>query len=120
VGELSRAQLALAAVAGIGILAAGFLAGGAIGNGDGSSSPDIQRPARIATRDSSVDVPTLGETKQIPRLEVKEQTAASTVEEGTSSTFTPSSPVEEGPAEETKTPSSTPEPEPEVTVAPNG
>lgn len=113
-------RAALAAAGGIGILAVGFLAGSAIGNGDGSSSPDGQRPARIATRDSSVNVPTLGETKQIPTLEAKERTAPSAVEEGTSPSFTPSSPVEEGPVEEAKTPSSAPEPEPEVTVAPNG
>jgi hypothetical protein len=123
-GGLSRAQVALTVVASTGILAVGFLAGIGIGNGGGSPSPEGQSPARITTRDSSLDVPTLGEAKQIPRLEVKEQPVTSTSEEGTDSTFTPSASAGESGSGEVKTPAGTgpaePEPEPEVTVAPNG
>lgn len=119
---LTQIRAALAAVAGVGVLVAGFLVGGAIGDSEDPSASNKQTPSRITTRQSSVHVPTLGETKRIPTLAAPEQTAQATVEESTAPTSTPSAPVEESPPAEEKSPAPVPEsePTPEVTVAPDG
>lgn len=116
-GSLSRAQRAvLTTVIGACVLAAGFAAGRAIGDGD-DGSVGQSAPTRISTRQGAVPIPTLGEAKRIPTLEVTEQPVEAPSEESSSPSFTPSPTSEEA---ESPSPEPSPEPAPEVTVAPNG
>lgn len=117
VGSLSREQTAaLIAVIGTCILVAGFLAGRAIGNGNDAGRLDGRIPTGISTRQGTLAVPTLGKAKPIPKLVVpqQQQSAEPATEEGTTPTYTPSSPAE------AESPAPAPAPAPEVTVAPNG
>jgi hypothetical protein len=116
-----RRAILLAGLAGFCILAAGFLVGRTVGNGDGSTSSVGSTPARITSRHSSVRIPTLGGAKQIPPLEVTRQAAEAKTEEGTTPGYTEASPTPEPePEAEPQSPAPSHEPPPEVTVTPNG
>lgn len=110
VSELSGrgALLTLAVVTAT--VAAGFLAGRAIGTDEGGKTGSI--PARVVTQQASAEVTTLGTAERIPGLQVDEtkQSPVETEESG----FTPSAePEPPAPEPEQSSP-------PEVTVAPNG
>lgn len=102
-------------------MAIGFAAGSAIGDGgDASSSLSSKKPARIVTRQGSVDLPTMRGVARVPPLDVRQQTVEATVE-STDPIYTPNITPEEAAAAEEAPESQAPvhESAPEVTVAPN-
>jgi hypothetical protein len=123
VGGMKSAKAVGTAIAGITVVAIGFIVGGAVSDAGDSPSSYGQSPTPIATRDRAVDVPTLGTAKRIPPLAAEEQTGE-IAEEGTATTSTPSSSSEEAVPQTAEPESSAPAPEktpsPEVTVAPSG
>jgi hypothetical protein len=120
VESLSRAQVVLCTVVGVCVLAIGFVAGSAIGDGGDVPSSSGTKPTRIVTRQGSVDLPTMREVVRVPPLDVREQTVEATVGESTAPVYTPSTTPEEAAAEEPESSAPTRESAPEVTVAPNG
>jgi hypothetical protein len=112
---LTAGRSVLAVLAGICIVAVGFLAGRALGGNDSAALGDERTPEPIATQHVSVTVPTLGSAKRIPALDVPKPPVETAVEETTPS-YTPET---ESPAPEVESPAPSPEPPPEVTVAPS-
>lgn len=119
--------MAIYGAAGLATVAIGYLAGSALGGG-GDSTPEASGPQPIETRSVAARVPTLGEVKDVPALDVPEpaveQSAepATTYESGATPEYTPEYDEPEPAPEVQETPSPEPEPSPspEVTVAPNG
>lgn len=101
-------------VIGVGIVVSGFFLGRAIGAaGDDGSKPGSV-PERIVTRAAVPAAPALGKKAEIPPLRTTDSAAS---EPETEEEAAPVSADEE--MEEAPTPNSTPEPSPEVTVAPS-